>query len=370
MKELNIARMIIQKRKEKGLTQEALAQFIGVSKASVSKWETGQSYPDILFLPQLAAYFNISIDELLGYAPQMSGEDIRKLYKQLSEEFSTRPFADVWAECQQITKKYYACFPLLFQIAGLYLNHANLAGEDMQAEIWHEVIHLCSRVKEESGDVFLGSQANSIQAMAHLMLGQPETTLELMDGALNRVTDDGAALITQAYQMMGDREKAEEALQVSAYQYLLAFAGTMPSLLVMHAQQPDVFDEILRRALSLAECNQLDTLNANASLQLYLAAAQGYVAQGKPDESLDMLARYVDLCSHALPFSLHGDSFFTHIDAWLEDLPLGTLAPRNDMLIRKSMLEAIQHPLFSAALDGHARYTQLLHTLQQSLGVD
>ena len=77
MKEINIARTIINKRKEKGLTQEELASYIGVSKAAVSKWEIGQRYPDITFLPQLATFFNISIDELMGYEPQMSKEDKR-----------------------------------------------------------------------------------------------------------------------------------------------------------------------------------------------------------------------------------------------------------------------------------------------------
>jgi transcriptional regulator with XRE-family HTH domain len=66
MKEINLASVIVAKRREKGITQDELAAYIGVSKASVSKWETGQSYPDITFLPQLAAYFNISIDELMG----------------------------------------------------------------------------------------------------------------------------------------------------------------------------------------------------------------------------------------------------------------------------------------------------------------
>lgn len=49
MNELNIAKTLILKRKEKGITQDELANYIGVSKASVSKWETGQSYPDITF---------------------------------------------------------------------------------------------------------------------------------------------------------------------------------------------------------------------------------------------------------------------------------------------------------------------------------
>ena len=95
MKEINIARNIARLRREKGLTQEDLANYIGVSKASVSKWETGQSYPDITFLPQLATLFNISIDELMGYEPQMSMEDIRKLYVKLSADFASEPFDEV-----------------------------------------------------------------------------------------------------------------------------------------------------------------------------------------------------------------------------------------------------------------------------------
>lgn len=41
MKEINIGKKIIEKRKERGITQEDLATYVGVSKASVSKWETG-----------------------------------------------------------------------------------------------------------------------------------------------------------------------------------------------------------------------------------------------------------------------------------------------------------------------------------------
>lgn len=85
MKELNIRKCIIKKRKERKITQQQLADYIGVSKASVSKWESGLSYPDILLLPQLAAYFNISVDELMGYSPQLAKEDIKKIYSKLSQ---------------------------------------------------------------------------------------------------------------------------------------------------------------------------------------------------------------------------------------------------------------------------------------------
>ncbi|WP_455661601.1 helix-turn-helix domain-containing protein [Pradoshia sp.] len=62
---LNLSDNIIHLRRKKGITQEALAHFIGVTKASVSKWETKQSLPDIMLLPKLAAFFDVTVDELI-----------------------------------------------------------------------------------------------------------------------------------------------------------------------------------------------------------------------------------------------------------------------------------------------------------------
>lgn len=53
-------------RREKDITQEKLAEFLGVSFQSVSNWERGETYPDITVLPEIAAFFNVSIDRLLG----------------------------------------------------------------------------------------------------------------------------------------------------------------------------------------------------------------------------------------------------------------------------------------------------------------
>lgn len=64
MKEMKLCRILVENRHKKGITQDALASHIGVSKGAVSKWETGSSLPDISLLPHLASFFYISIDEL------------------------------------------------------------------------------------------------------------------------------------------------------------------------------------------------------------------------------------------------------------------------------------------------------------------
>lgn len=92
MNEINIAATLAHRRRERGLTQEEVAAHLGVSKASVSKWETGQSYPDITLLPKLAAYFGVSIDELVDYRPQLDKAAIRALYHELAPGICRRAF--------------------------------------------------------------------------------------------------------------------------------------------------------------------------------------------------------------------------------------------------------------------------------------
>ena len=61
-----LARMIAALRRERGMTQEALAERIGVSPQTVSKWETDTNCPDVALLPILADEFGVSIDTLYG----------------------------------------------------------------------------------------------------------------------------------------------------------------------------------------------------------------------------------------------------------------------------------------------------------------
>lgn len=67
-KEIGIlAERIYRSRKALGITQEMLAEKLGITPQSVSRWENGQSRPDVDMLPRLAAFFGITVDALFGY---------------------------------------------------------------------------------------------------------------------------------------------------------------------------------------------------------------------------------------------------------------------------------------------------------------
>ena len=74
---LNIGENIKRLRREKKVTQEQIADYLSISVASVSKWERNETYPDITNLIPLAHYFNVTLDELLGYDEERTKMEIK-----------------------------------------------------------------------------------------------------------------------------------------------------------------------------------------------------------------------------------------------------------------------------------------------------
>lgn len=67
MKKVNLR--IAELRHKKKITQQELADIVGVSFQTISKWENGGAMPDITYLPVLAEYFEVSVDQLMGIVP-------------------------------------------------------------------------------------------------------------------------------------------------------------------------------------------------------------------------------------------------------------------------------------------------------------
>lgn len=77
---MNIGKHIKTLRLAKGVTQEELAEYLGVSFQAVSKWETETSTPDIALLPNIAVFFGVTIDELFHISNEAEFERIENMF--------------------------------------------------------------------------------------------------------------------------------------------------------------------------------------------------------------------------------------------------------------------------------------------------
>ena len=76
---MELGSLICSRRKERGLTQEQLAEAVGVARQTVSKWETGETVPDAESLGKLASVLGFSVDRALGLEPEEDGDGMEWL---------------------------------------------------------------------------------------------------------------------------------------------------------------------------------------------------------------------------------------------------------------------------------------------------
>lgn len=371
MDTLCISDNIVRLRHEKKITQEQLADFIGVTKASVSKWENRQSTPDIMILPQLAAYFDVTVDELLGYTPQLSKEQIQYLYQKFCKDFSRRPFEEVMEETRKYVKRYYSCYPFLLQISILWVNHATLTeNQERQQEIWDEVGSLCERIKSNCKEIRIHSNAVVIQALAYMQTGRVgEVVEELEDIALSdRMGSQINAILARAYTSLREQEKANGLIQVSMYDNVMNLMANGASYLMLHGDQADVCEETVRRIERVAEEYHIMELNPNNLASFEYLAANCYLAQGEREKALSHLETYARCLERLFKepeLRLHGDAYFDRMEEWFDqELDNGTNAPRSREIVLEDVKKTLDIPAF-ASLQGDAEFEHIRQRVKE-----
>ncbi|MBQ9121034.1 MAG: helix-turn-helix transcriptional regulator [Clostridia bacterium] len=145
--ELSFSQKILTERRKRGLTQEELANTLGVSAQAVSNWERG-GYPDITMLPGIANYFKITIDELLGNDTVGQKEDIRQFFNRYFDLKSKQDREGAFRLALEYTRKY----PQKYGIATLAADSIAQLPEDLRTEHLPTLRALCNRVIEEATD--------------------------------------------------------------------------------------------------------------------------------------------------------------------------------------------------------------------------
>ena len=208
--ETRIAENIRAYRKQRGLTQEQLAEVLGVSAGAVYKWESKSSLPELKLIMEMADFFDVSVDMLLGY--QMKDNRLSATVHRLWEASNNRDY-EMLSEAEKAIRKYPHSFEVVFTSAHVYYTF----GAETKKEPWlRRAIELLQKSKllvSQCTDPRVNeSTIGGMMAEMHEMLGETDKALELLKANnAGAIFNDliGIELLSHG----GDQEEANDYLE-------------------------------------------------------------------------------------------------------------------------------------------------------------
>lgn len=362
MDSIRLAENLLTLRKDKKITQEQLADFCGVTKASVSKWETGQTLPDILLLPRLAAFFGVSIDVLMGYKMHLTTEQIHKVYEELAMDFATKKFEESMKKSREYVKQYYSCYEFLEKIILLWISHEILAG-DKRDELLREAKGLCDHILKNCRDISVCNDIVFLQAIIDLLLGHPEDVVDVLEELCNpfRLSVQSEEVLLSAYIEMGLREKGNDFAQISIYFHVLYLISDACRFLVIHRDDLEKCEETKRRVEALIVLYNFAEINFYYVALFAYQMAEIYCYHGETGKALEQLTKYVELYERYLSGKtgyMQSDNYLDRLHSWCEKSILSGHFPREKRTICTGLLAELTAPVFEK-LKGEDAYLAL-----------
>ena len=349
---LNIGVHIAALRKAKGLTQEQLAARIGVSAPAVSKWETGNSYPDITLLCPLARALGTHVDTLLQFEETLSDQQVNEQINAILQTAMHQNCAAAEAQLETLLHRYPNCTTLQFNAAVAYDTFLmlNPAGQEQ----WR------SR-KQTLLEEVRASGSGAYWQIATIQLA----TMAIAEGDL----EQGGALLRELPERPGDpsaiwalyylkKGQPEEALKLTQKQ-LYKLANQMVSCLttLMNPElspQPRQLLKLCQAYQTLAQIFGLPDMSS-APLMEY------YIRVGEIDQAAACFARYVDVATGPVVYP-DEELFSPGLPAQKHSDLQATPQPLRQMLLQAVTSEKQYRPLFACPA-----FTAALEKLKASI---
>ena len=131
---MKINEIIRQRRIERNLTQEQVANYLGVTAPAVNKWEKGTSYPDITILPALARILETDLNTLLSFKEELTEQEIAIFLNCLSDLLEKEGFLKVYEIAMEKIREYPVCYPLILNVA-MFLEGAGMYSKEGRKDL-------------------------------------------------------------------------------------------------------------------------------------------------------------------------------------------------------------------------------------------
>ena len=296
--EMTLAQNIRRFRKERSLTQEQLSEVLGVTAGAVYKWEAKLSVPDLDLIVEMADFFDVSVDVLLGY--EMKDNRHAATVKRLQESFSNKDRAGL-AEAEKALKKYPHSFAVVDACADLFMGFGL---ESRDRELLHRALELQEQsllLLEQNTDPKISAQTVcGRMATTYLGLNEDDRAIELMKA--NNAGGLYNHRIGQALALSGRTEEAAPFLSEALAGITAALINTVTGYANVYGACSDhaSTEAILRLAIGffsgLREGNRPNYLDKIGS-GMYAAIAGSQFLSGRTEEARASLEQACSLAA-------------------------------------------------------------------------
>jgi transcriptional regulator with XRE-family HTH domain len=355
MNKLNIGETILQLRKKKNITQEQLAIMVGVSAGAVSKWETGNSTPDILLLAPLARALNTSLDILLSFQQELSETEVADIKKELTEVFLYKGYAVGEEKCKSYLKEYPNSIYLKFTVAGMIQMYSSMS-EDASEELikirLQDSLTLYKQVATSRETKYAPIAIYCIASIYMMLENYEESEKALKE--LPKITANPMDLFPTLYMKQGKKEEARKLCSSMLFQQLNQSYLMLSTLANISKDEGD-YDKAFLYIDAVYKLQNI--FKVGAHLAEYKYSKLSIEIHEKEEASKWFKAYVKGVLSDG--YDYHDNPYFNNIELEVK--------PEGQKIIRKKVLQSLIDEEEFKVLTGISEYHEAINELKDAI---
>lgn len=282
---MKINEIIRERRLAKKLTQEQVANYLGITAPAVNKWEKGTSYPDIILLPALARLLDTDLNTLLSFQDNLSEKEVALFLNKVSETIDKEGFKAGYTLATAKLKEYPTCDLLINNLALLLDGSLMLNGEDNLIEKYQPEIEALYQRAAQSKDPLIREQAISCLISKSMGKDDYEQAQELLNTIPQKSPVDKKQIQANIFITQGELDKAAKLVEeklLSTTNEILATLMTLLEIAIKenHLDNAEYISNVYKQTAQL-----FDLWEYNSNLALF----QLYAATKDRDKCLETL---------------------------------------------------------------------------------
>lgn len=316
---MKISEIIRERRLAKGLTQEQVANYLGVSAPAVNKWEKAISYPDIALLPPLARLLDTDLNTLLSFQDDLSKNEVAVFMNEVTEIMDKSGFAAGYELASKKLKEYPTCDLLVGSLAMLLDGTLRIYGgdEDKVNVEYQEKIEDLHRRAAKSTDVAVREQAQACLISKLMERKDYEQAQELLNTFSKKSFVDGEQVQANILIAQGESEKAARVMEEKLITETSEIQTALMTLMEISIKEERMDDAEYIADVYKKVAQAFDLWEYNS----YVAHFQLYSATKNKEKSLKLLIPM--LKSLTKRWDMNKSPLYRHVQAKEDDKTFG-----------------------------------------------